>query len=108
MQFPKELRLCVVSVPKVFRDLNEVQFPKELRPRYRTFISVNIFVTSMKCSSRRNCDRCLGIGLAWLQNLNEVQFPKELRPRGSARRAAWRGNLNEVQFPKELRRWGLD
>ena len=62
----------------------------------------------MKCSSRRNCDRCLGIGLAWLQNLNEVQFPKELRPRGSARRAAWRGNLNEVQFPKELRRWGLD
>ena len=59
--------------------LNEVQFPKKLRPRTAGG-HLHQDHASMKCSSRRNCDppdhphavRCRS-------RLNEVQFPKELR-----------------------------
>ena len=36
--------------------LNEVQFPKELRHGVEVTGGLGEFVTSMKCSSRRNCD----------------------------------------------------
>ena len=36
--------------------LNEVQFPKKLRPRERQ-AQVLADAASMKCSSRRNCDK---------------------------------------------------
>ena len=60
--------------------LNEVQFPKELRPRSSS--------TPWPTAT----------------SLNEVQFPKELRHDGVAcfQSSEYPG-LNEVQFPKELR-----
>ena len=45
---------------------------------------VSLERASMKCSSRRNCDRERG--------------------RGRTHRSS---RLNEAQFPKELRRWGI-
>ena len=60
--------------------LNEVQFPKELRPVVRVLPS-RALAASMKCSSRRNCDRSASTTKSSRSGLNEVQFPKELRPR---------------------------
>ena len=59
--------------------LNEVQFPKELRP------AASPSSTASPTS------------------LNEVQFPKELRPHLEAGKTTSTPSLNEVQFPKELR-----
>ena len=59
--------------------LNEVQFPKELRPRGRAGLR------------------------AAASGLNEVQFPKELRQQTTTVVVALKRCLNEVQFPKELR-----
>ena len=88
--------------------------------------------SSMKCSSRRNCDSWLGCCLRWTICLNEVQFPKELRhepsapgpqhreasmkcssrrncDRAGACRTGWlTTSLNEVQFPKKLRHLSQD
>ena len=58
--------------------LNEVQFPKELRPAGRGVVA-GLLGASMKCSSRRNCDRRPASSARRSRSLNEVQFPKELR-----------------------------
>ena len=55
-----------------------MQFPKELR-RPRAHERAAGGFTSMKCSSRRNCDLSQLVPLFTTTNLNEVQFPKELR-----------------------------
>ena len=61
--------------------LNEVQFPKELQLGNGLYCSHHS-ITSMKCSSRRNCNVALVDPEVHLMDLNEVQFPKELQPEG--------------------------
>ena len=57
VQLPKELRQ--VKIAKMFgvsNGRNEVQFPKELR-RERHVVHELVGPASMKCSSRRNCNK---------------------------------------------------
>ena len=73
VQFPKELRQCRYSPAGDHPPyLNEVQFPKELRLK-ELVISLRFRVTSMKCSSRRNCDGPISIARhhAHLRRLRE-------------------------------------
>ena len=63
-----------------FRSLNEVQFPKELQLAEGRGGGVEEDA-SMKCSSRRNCNRTRSCPTPLRsRRLNEVQFPKELQP----------------------------
>ena len=80
MQFPKELQLNVpVDLIHPRPSLNEVQFPKELQ-RVGIVAGAAAVVASMKCSSRRNCNRSTRLAeCAGARCLNEVQFPKELQ-----------------------------
>ena len=79
MQFPKELQPgTTVSEGDDELSLNEVQFPKELQLS-GVFLLRSSGSASMKCSSRRNCNRRLYTMVAVLIRLNEVQFPKELQ-----------------------------
>ena len=79
MQFPKELQppRRWGRSPRPSR-LNEVQFPKELQPEPRIKLLLCV-LASMKCSSRRNCNRVPGWVTGHDPRLNEVQFPKELQ-----------------------------
>ena len=68
-------RNCDLSQPTRLpssSSLNEVQFPKELRP-LRSLNGCAHIVASMKCSSRRNCDGPLSIARhhAHLRRLRE-------------------------------------
>ena len=59
VQFPKELRpVRRMRTSKAPASLNEVQFPKELRDEDAGGGEARV-VASMKCSSRRNCDLTL-------------------------------------------------
>ena len=55
-----------------------MQFPKELQPEPRIKLLLCV-LASMKCSSRRNCNRVPGWVTGHDPRLNEVQFPKELQ-----------------------------
>ena len=73
--------------------LNEVQFPKELRPDRHGAGPVHQHA-SMKCSSRRNCDAVIDPSTPTFKpGLNEVQFPKELRLASTTK-------LDEMQGPQ--------
>ena len=105
-----------------------MQFPKELQLGLLALRGLAA-LTSMKCSSRRNCNRRQCTGPCIPADLNEVQFPKELqRGVGAAAGAAvhtsmkcssrrncnvdargmdsLRWHLNEVQLSKELQHRG--
>ena len=83
VQFPKELRRRPLVRPSMRCGLNEVQFPKKLQGQDLSDLHGRE-PTSMKCSSRRNCDpSALPCGGRY-RSLNEVQFPKELRLDGAA------------------------
>ena len=56
VQFPKKLRpRSGTQVALTTASLNEVQFPKEMRPE-EPVARLQGWHASMKCSSRRNCD----------------------------------------------------
>ena len=65
----------------VLLGLNEVQFPKELRPADAE-VTFRVPLASMKCSFRRNCYSRRRPASTRSSRLNEVQFPKELRLQG--------------------------
>ena len=81
-----------------------MQLPKELQHAI-TRSGKTLLIASMKCSSRRNCNRggtppVVPVG----GGLNEVQLPKELQLAGLVWIVGDRVSLNEVQLPKELQR----
>ena len=56
-----------------------MQFPKELQLGNLDAEEPVLLTASMKCSSRRNCNRSFKRGAKRVGSLNEVQFPKELQ-----------------------------
>ena len=79
MQFSKELRPPTGAATSSFTSLNEVQFPKELRPANRLRRDLRV------------------------PGLNEVQFPKELRLVVNFKPEGRGTSLTEVQLPMVLR-----
>ena len=58
MQFPKELQPDAAGAwMSLVAGLNEVQLPKELQPGADALWATGLWDASMKCSSRRNCNR---------------------------------------------------